>query len=109
MTSWQTIEYLQSGYVGNVSEEYLKHLRDFLTPYKEPFEVMGIHDEFMCLPGNVNTLKQIYNDILSELYRGVLLPQIISDYRGDDDIWEYVGKFNESTYEKIKHSRYAIS
>lgn len=109
MTSWQAIEYLQSGYVGNVSEEYLKHLRDFLTPYKEPFEVMGIHDEFMCLPGNVNTLKQIYNDILAELYRGVLLPQIISDYRGDDDIWEYVGKFNENTYEKIKHSRYAIS
>ena len=59
--------------------------------------------------GNALEAEQIYNDILAELYRGVLLPQIISDYRGDDDIWEYVGKFNENTYEKIKHSRYAIS
>lgn len=108
-TSWEAIEYLQTGYVGNCSEAWLEHLQGMLDVYSEPFEVVSIHDEFMCGANHVNVMKQVYNDILSELYRSSLIPQIICDLRGDTEISRYVGKFQQNIFDKIKNNRYAIS
>lgn len=108
--SWQAIEYLQTGYVGNVSKDYLDTLYNVLSNlYGEPFEVMSIHDEFMCLPSHVNVMKQVYNDILAELYASILLPTIICDYRQDNAIWQHVGTYNQQIFDAIRDNRYAIS
>ena len=77
--------------------------------YGEPFEVMSIHDEFMCLPSHVNVMKQVYNDILAELYASILLPTIICDYRKDNAIWQHVGPYNQNVFDAIRDNRYAIS
>lgn len=46
------------------------------------FEMAAIHDSFWCHPNNMNHVRQFYLDIMREIVKSSMLPDILSEIRG---------------------------
>lgn len=71
-----------------------------------PFQVLTIHDCFRILPGYGNDLRQQYNNMLSELARGNLLNNILSQLL-DRPI--SIEKIDPNMWVEVLHANYALS
>lgn len=107
--SIRAVEFLlEKGSVGNCSDKYLDKLQKQLSRLQESFEVMSIHDEFMCLPNHMNQMKATYNRLLAESYKSTWLINTVCNLREDKEILRYVGEYNPAVFKEILHAPYSI-
>lgn len=98
----------KNGSVGNCSDKYLLRLEKQLRRLKDPFEVMSIHDEFMCLPNHMNQMKATYNRLLAEAYKSNWLVETVCELREDKEVLKYVGNYDPTVFKEILHAPYTI-
>lgn len=101
----------RTGTIGNCSDTFLKEIKTNLENLlkTESFEVMSIHDEFMCLPNHMNQMKKVYNQILAESYLSHWLIYTVCKMRGDTAVLKYIEEPKDSIYEEILNAPYTIS
>lgn len=106
MVSIAVVPYLAKGYYSTMSSEYEDKLTKLIEHLlKLPrFVVRGIHDEFQCLANYQNIMKQLYNDILVEAYRGEWLSTTLASLGAHVDIPEV----DEEVANNIAKALYAI-
>lgn len=109
--SVRALEFLQKGTVGKCSDKYLSLLKSYLQNMllTDPFEVMSIHDEFMCLPNHMTDMKLCYARLLQESYKSNWLSSVVKDLRKDDHVDRYLETPEESIFNEILLAPYAIS
>lgn len=79
--SIEGVEFVNYWSVNQMSKSYcealLKLIREVIK--KPAFRVITVHDEFQCLPNNMNYVRQEYINILAELADSTTLNAILSD------------------------------
>lgn len=109
--SYATLDALnRTGTVGSCSDKYLNKIKKSLEKLlkQDSFEVMSIHDEFMCLPNHMNQMKATYNKLLAESYKSKWLIETVCALREDEEIYRYVGEYDPEIYKEILHAPYSI-
>lgn len=88
-----------------------QHIEDLLKIVEgmleyQPFEVVGVHDEFKCHPNHMNHLRQQYINIMAELAESNILEDILSQIHGKPGTYQ---KLSNNLGELIRESNYALS
>lgn len=70
------------------------------------FQLAHIHDSFWCHPNHMNTVRQLYVDILVEIAQSNLLADIMSELSGELVV---LGFADPDLYLEIRDSEYCLS
>lgn len=102
------LPYLTSHTVKDLSEEHVSALLELVQQMLEyqPFEIVSIHDEFLCSPNNMNYLRQQYANILADLADSNILSDILSQIHGTQGTYP---KATKDLSKYIRQSNYALS
>lgn len=83
--SLRAVECIDSDNVLQYSRDFRNELITLIdeTLSRPSFPVLTIHDEFKCHPNHVNTMREVYRDVLAELADSRVGEQIIQEVRND--------------------------
>lgn len=101
------LPYLSGESIGYLSHDHLCRLQDVVAgmlAYR-PFHVLSVHDEFKCLPGNMNHLRQQYINLFAEMAESEILTDIFQQLMGVQGTYQ---KLSHNLADKIRQSNYAI-
>jgi len=76
--------------------------------HKQGFELITIHDAYLCLPSHVNQMRQNYLDILIDMARAPILTNFYNQMKGtdyEDEPKEVIEKF----VDRLKTGEYHLS
>jgi len=103
------LPHLTPSNVKHLTEEHLRLLwslcREMLA--YTPFEIVSVHDEFMCHANNMNHLRQQYNNILADLADSNILGDILGQIHGITG-GTYT-KLSADLSKYIRNANYALS
>ena len=120
MTNYSIDQFLSTIHISTLTIKTLKYIsdtqllrcKDHLTKILQypSFEIISIHDEFMCSPLHMGRLRYWYKEILAEMSESTLLNNILSELNGEPIV---INKddFNEG-YDiphLIRNSNYGIA
>ena len=102
------LPYLNYVTVQDLSEEHVSALLTLVQQMLEyqPFEIVSIHDEFLCSPNNMNHLRQQYINILADLADSNIIGDILCQLHGTTGTYSK-GIPDLSKY--IRNSNYGLS
>jgi hypothetical protein len=101
------LDYLDDITVTCLDTDHLKSLMHVLSSMDHrPFDVVSIHDNFLCHPNNMNHLRKHYNNILADIADSTIMDRIFSDIYKTDVRYQKIGAFLSS---RIKNANYAIT
>ena len=95
----------QTQYLGTEHMDKLVAVIQGMLQY-QPFEVVGVHDEFKCHPNHMNHLRQQYINIFAELAESNILADILSQIHGTQGTYP---KLSNNLGELIRNSNYSLS
>lgn len=83
-------------------EFYDALMREVASMPEEPFEILNVHDEFMCMHTHVNDLRKCLNYIFGSIYLGYFIEMLGVGIKP-------LAEPNMQVYEAIINSNYALS
>lgn len=94
--------------IGQLSTRHLQDLKRILNSMLQhvPFDVVSVHDEFLCHANHMNHLRKHYREIFAQLADSTLLDAVLSQIHGVQDVYQ---KHSPDLSRLILQSNYALS
>lgn len=107
MPDIRILDYAQEFELRAMSTAHLKGLAGIVNMMLEhkPFHVLTVHDDFSCLPNNVNHMRKHYREIFAQMAESTILDDILSQLYGVQGTFP---KKSNTLATKIRKSAYAI-
>ncbi len=102
------VEYVNKDNIHEFSVEYLERLLELClnTMQHKSFPLITIHDEFKAHANHIQTVRQVYADIMAEIADSDMLEILLTDITGQH---VPVTKYSTDLGQLIRESEYALS